>query len=253
MEQGRISKAVAAIFGAIFGRAQSNGFTGNAAQVSAEAPKAAPTVESLTADLRKLANEQNIEQNISAALKSAQRDETPRPTNAHIEREKIRLRGGVLAQDLNWGAIFEGTRAQLVRAGLMPASGLKFKDGASGNYQLPLNRAEGYNDACFIRRGERTIPQAWEARAMKRDGGSKIDAVYVEFDTLRDLNVRERTEIAVAALERGDPRALELVKQIPPVPLSVAVPAQIARMDAEYGRTGRKPAWLKLQRERSGR
>lgn len=154
------------------------------------------------------------------------------------DRPEVKLPGGITVRDFNWGAIFTGTKAQLVRAGLMPAKGLKWKRyEGSEHFRLPLNQTAGWTDACFFKWHLDVIPQAWDAHAVREDGRYSVS---VTFDCVTDLNVEERTDIAVRAIMACQPNALELVKQIPPVRLSVALPAQIKLMDRLYGRRGEK-------------
>jgi hypothetical protein len=159
-----------------------------------------------------------------------------------LARVPVKLRSGVIAQDFNWGAIFSGTKAHLIKAGFAPKEVFgKYRHGKEGpEFCLPLNWVTGYDDACYGVNGRKTmrIPQRWNARltqdlADKRKG---IWQVFVEFDVIRDLNLQERANIALEALDRGDPKARDLVAQIPPCPLTVAVPAIIADLTKKYGK-----------------
>lgn len=153
-----------------------------------------------------------------------------------MDRDPVTLPGGVIAQDFNWGAIFTGTKAQLIKAGLAEKGAFgKYRQSKQPEFWLPLNWGMGYDDACYFVHGGKTdrIPQRWDARLCREIGGSGW-AVYVKFENVRDLNVQQRANIALAALDAGEPNARELVAQIPPCPLSVAVPALIAELNRKY-------------------
>lgn len=132
---------------------------------------------------------------------------------------------GIAAEDFAWGCAFTGSRADLIRAGLIDAKHLP-TERKDTDYELPLNHKDGYYEACY---GSRNfpIPPHYEAHASKRDGITY--AVHVRFEITDD--VRGRMERAIRELERPDVNMSvlrSLILAIPPVPLSVALPELIS-------------------------
>lgn len=135
---------------------------------------------------------------------------------------KPQSQAAVTAEDFNWGTIFTGTKAALVKAGLMPQDCKIPKLGHVGEgYWLPLDWTERYNAACF---GPDfgPIPPRWDAEVINNDGPQSL-SVRASFNPDQDLNVRERAEMATIALKA----ALRMVEEIAPRPLSVSIPAAI--------------------------
>ena len=120
---------------------------------------------------------------------------------------------GVTVSNHNWGAIFRGTKAALIKAAL--ASDELFpKKGRESAYQLPLNADDGWHAACFgPAYGE--IPPSWTAKLVNEEEGTF--SLYVEYNE-RDLNTRQRAQEVIAALD--SPKSLEeikaLIRSIPP-------------------------------------
>ena len=130
----------------------------------------------------------------------------------------------VTARDLNWGAIFTGTKAALIRAKLVPPK-YRFPspNGKEGEkYTLPLDHHERYTQAVY---GPNfgPIQPTWDARVIS--WGKDEYEVWAQFNPEHDLNIRERAEQATIALQA----ALKMVQDIAPRPLSVSIPEAIAK------------------------
>ena len=131
--------------------------------------------------------------------------------------------------DYNWGCAYEGTRQQLIKAGLLSPKTKMPKGNKEEKYVLPLNWVDGWNEHCY---GPRRIkPRHWDASLMQECKNRNLYRVWVEYDVVTDLNIRERAEKALFALSQ----ALSLAEKIAPRPLSLALPDQI-RESKTYGK-----------------
>ena len=116
-------------------------------------------------------------------------------------------------ETLTWGSFFEGSRADILKAGLAEPRHLPRALGDSGpDYRLPLDHSEKYHEACF---GPKfgPIPPSWDASVVQEERG--LFAVYARFND-KDLDVRTRTERAMEALHT----LTALLKDLPPVPIN---------------------------------
>lgn len=132
--------------------------------------------------------------------------------------------GGITAQDFNWGTIFNGSRAQLVAAGLMPENYKLPKPGRAGaEYSLPLDWQRQAARREVVVSG--IYPHRWDAQVTCDIAGNKKDEweVWARFDLVDDLDIRKRAEMALATLRT----ALRMVEEITPVPLSKRIPDAI--------------------------
>ena len=171
---------------------------------------------------------------------------------ANREKAARAMLRGVRVTDYAWGAVFEGTKSALVRAGLVSAALVPAKR-KTKEFQLPLNHKDGYLDACYGPIGK-AIPPSWSAKCVHEDNykneipretkGNPLLNVFVEFNN-HDLEVRERAQRAIAELDSADmsPKVLRvLILGIPPVPLSVQVPEQI-KAARKYPTEKQRLAW----------
>lgn len=130
----------------------------------------------------------------------------------------------VTAEDYNWGTIFTGSKAALIRSKLAPA---KFKSGTE--YRLPLDHSERYMIAMATLPYDGTpygrVPQTWEATITHIECIKGQFSVMVDFDKTRDLNIRERADPVEVALKV----LLKMVRDIAPRPLSAQIPEAIAQ------------------------
>lgn len=159
---------------------------------------------------------------------------------AKAKSSKSRKQGKrcIAAEDFNWGSIFTGTKDQLIAARLAKPEHFRFRKGdSSGHYWLPLGQK--------VWDGISERPPHWNA-TVSESYGPGSDGLYdikVSFDPLSDMNVLERTQRALAMLDAVRvldsirleyPKVRDAVAAIPPVPLSVQVPAAIAEAEAEH-------------------
>lgn len=122
-------------------------------------------------------------------------------------------KSGLTIGDYNWGSLFKGTKAALIKAGLVAPKDIPNRIGWEKKYTLPLDHHERYTEAVY---GPDTgpIPPSFKAD-ISRTGTDEYQ-VSVSFDYVRDLAVRERADQALTIL-----RALiSMVESIPPVPVS---------------------------------
>lgn len=166
-----------------------------------------------------------------ATRKSTAARKSRTKSKAATKQAKSRARKSITVQDFSWGASFEGTREQLIAAGLLSPK-TKMPRRGEVNYTLPLNWDAGYEDAPFSIMLE--VPPKWEARLFPTDE-SKVYDVWVEFNASKDLNVRERAEPILRMIDA----LRDAVERIAPVPLSVAVPA-VLKEAKTYGSPERR-------------
>lgn len=177
----------------------------------------------------------DVMQKCAADIREINRESAIGAIKGNAERwaERVKLAQaalrGVKVEDFNWGAIFTGSKAALIKAGLVSAQLVPAK-GKHKQYRLPLNHSDGYMAACYGPTWGR-IPPAWDASIGEGDEKGTY-AVKVSFDWVRDMNIRERTERAFEEMNRPDVNMAllrHMVAEIPPLPLSVAVPDQIEK------------------------
>ena len=116
-------------------------------------------------------------------------------------------------QTYTWGTHFQGSRADILKAGLAEPRHLPRALGAYGpSYRLPLDHSEKYHEACF---GPKfgPIPPSWDASVVQEERGQF--AVFVRFND-KDLEIRKRTERAMEALHT----LTALMQGLPPVPIN---------------------------------
>lgn len=206
------------------------------------------THSALLARLTKQLEDHNRRGEIAACKGSAER-------YAARDSEASALLRGIKVSDYVWGAIFEGTKAAFVRAGLVDEKRVPKKIGTTILYQLPLNHNDGYTAACYgPTYGE--IPPSWEAicgiepEVAGTPKGNPLLSLTVKFN-FRDQGVRDRMLQALGELERPDMNAAllrKLILQIPPVPLSIQVPEQI-KASKKYPTRNQREAWFKKNRK----
>lgn len=194
----------------------------DAAPIAGSAKQAAPTMSDVmqkcAADIREINRKAAIEASKGNAERWAER----------ANRAKAALRG-IEVQDLNWGAIFTGSKAALIKAGLVSAQFVPAK-GKSKEYRLPLNHHDGYIAACYGPTWGK-IPPAWDVSITEGDEKGTYE-VRAPYDWVDEMNIRERTQRAFEEMDRPDVNMSllrRLVAEIPPLPLSVAVPEQIEK------------------------
>lgn len=162
------------------------------------------------------------------------------------ERAARALLRGVEAREFTWGAMFKGTRAALIKAGLLDAKTKTSKSGTK-EYRLPLNHNDGWCAACYGPTFGK-IPPAWMA-SVAYDDGDKY-AVSVEYNHPEDTDCRARAELAFAELDRPDMNQAilrRLIDEIPPMPLIVRVPEQI-KAARKYPTKEQRLAWWNKKR-----
>ena len=123
---------------------------------------------------------------------------------------------GITVQHFTWGAIFTGSKTDILNAGL--ASPEQFKPRGRKEYKLPLNHAERYQEAVFgPNRGP--IPPSWDAD-IEKEGGPEARGLYavrVSYSHPKDMDIEKRTRAALKAWHV----ACDLLMRIPPRHLDV--------------------------------
>jgi hypothetical protein len=194
----------------------------NAAKATSSSRAKQPTAAQAMATARTLAGES------AQALqrKAFQAIEAPLSRAEHDRRERPSAFRGVTVRDHTWGGIFAGSRAALVRAGLMPAKG-----GAKG-FDLPINWTDGF----FASIGTGTLPPRWRAGTEKSADGKRLE-VHVSYN-MKDNETLERAYIALAELDNAAPDLAKLrglIADIPAQSVGVTIPAAI-KQARKWGR-----------------
>lgn len=120
---------------------------------------------------------------------------------------------GLTVKEYNWGSMFHGSKAVLIRAGLAKPEHFKFRKGEpSKGHWLPLDWSERYNNAIST---AGPMPLRWDA--VISEGWPEAEyAVSVSYNN-EDMGFRERAEHALIALQA----AVKMVAQIAPKPVHV--------------------------------
>jgi hypothetical protein len=226
-----IRKALAAIFGG----KQSNGFVSTTPAAQDNSKTKADAI------LRKMIEEDAVLAPLMAkGERIAERRKYAEELAASFwENVTADLPKGITFKEYTWGGYFYGTRAALVKAGLVPPNAKPNKgcrDGTKRTYRLPLNHEEGYMEACFGAGG--AIPPAWDATFWTDLDAKGGHAVRVEYWHPRDLDMRPRCAAALAELDAEDcdkERLRVLIANIPPRPLCLSVLEEIQK-SKHYGK-----------------
>jgi len=127
-----------------------------------------------------------------------------------VQKDKA---GTLTVKTYTWGTHFQGSRADILNAGLAEPRHLPRALGAYGpSYRLPLDYSEKYHEACF---GPNfgPIPVSWDASVVQEERGQF--AVFARFND-KDLDIRTRTERAMEVLNT----LTALLQDLPPVPIN---------------------------------
>ena len=117
------------------------------------------------------------------------------------------MKQGITVMDLNWGAIYEGKKADLIAAGLAEPANFPKKRGADGE-KYDIEGADG------VRRSARVVGDYADPKTFM---------IYVDFDPRRDLDFQTRTAWAERRLAALHAEMLTLMSSIAPRPLSVSM------------------------------